>query len=182
MRNFKLGPTSFWVGCIRWGCISLAKLYTLIYSLWYIVDSSQELFNERLQIDFHLFRLSYSSFSYRINLFDQEIITVTVTLKEKEHVKYIFVFFSSPSEGLCCGYNCTPHKQTVLCLNETECANRSYCKYPFCTCVHSTLYFISITIPFLTACCPGSSKGGFWMSSNWPLTIKEPVSFKCIID
>lgn len=40
----------------------------------------------------------------------------------------------SPSQGLCCSYDCVPHLQSVLCLNETECANTSYCNGINATC------------------------------------------------
>ncbi|KAL9985306.1 hypothetical protein ACROYT_G007694 [Oculina patagonica] len=40
----------------------------------------------------------------------------------------------SPSQGLCCSDMCTPRSTTFLCLNETECANSSYCNGTDATC------------------------------------------------
>jgi len=47
---------------------------------------------------------------------------------------YLVFSFCSPSQGLCCSANCTLQDEAFLCLNETECSNSSYCKYPLWIC------------------------------------------------
>ena len=47
---------------------------------------------------------------------------------------YLLFSFCSPSQGLCCSGGCTPQNEAFLCLNETECSNSSFCKYPLWIC------------------------------------------------
>ena len=65
---------------------------------------------------------------------------------------YLLFSFCSPSQGLCCSAGCTPQNNAFLCLNETECSNSSYCKYPLWICVSLQVMYKDQNISGLLSC------------------------------
>ena len=55
------------------------------------------------------------------------------SINRATNVRLFSLIFLSPSQGLCCSEECVPQSTSFLCLNETECSNSSFCKYPLCT-------------------------------------------------
>lgn len=65
---------------------------------------------------------------------------------------YLLFSFCSPSQGLCCSTDCTPQNNAFLCLNETECSNSSFCKYPLWICVSLQVMYKNQNISGLLSC------------------------------
>ena len=65
---------------------------------------------------------------------------------------YLLFSFCSPSQGLCCSADCTPQNNAFLCLNETECSNSSFCKYPLWICVSLQVMYRDQNISGLLSC------------------------------
>lgn len=65
---------------------------------------------------------------------------------------YLLFSFCSPSQGLCCSTACTPQNDAFLCLNETECSNSSFCKYPLWICVSLQVMYRDQNISGLLSC------------------------------